>query len=284
MGLRAASFRSVPSMGAAATTMADLVAPGVWWLHRTRGSNVYLVQAADGQLALIDTGFGSNVRAILDEVRSVAGETPLAFILLTHNHFDHTGAALELRNRTGARVAAGLGDCTPAPNGNGRTVTRTTGRSHIARFVSRWLLRRRNLPLPVDLVLDGETEVLPGLRAYPAPGHTPGSFCFVATGPGVAFVGDMVISHHRRLSRPMALANADNNLYEQSLAAFAQVSPPIGCPGHGQPLTAGFDAALRGLTGRTRRPPSIAGLRRRAVRLRTFMRNMYRRRSPRREP
>ncbi len=260
--------------------MADLVAPGVWWLHRTRGSNVYLVEAADGQLALVDTGFGSNVRAILDEVRPVAGERPIARILLTHGHFDHTGAALELRNRTGALVVAGRGDCSQAPGGSGWAIARTTGRTHPWRFLSRLLLRRRVTPLPVDIVLEEETDLLPGLRAYPTPGHTPGSFCYVATGPGVAFIGDMAISHHRRLGRPMALANADNTLFEASLAAFASIAPAVGCPGHGQPLLAGFDYALRELAGRSRRPPSIAGLRRRAARFRTFMRNMYRRRMP----
>jgi len=35
--------------------LADLLAPGLWWLHGTRGSNVYLVEADDGQLALVDT-------------------------------------------------------------------------------------------------------------------------------------------------------------------------------------------------------------------------------------
>lgn len=261
--------------------MADLVAPGVWWLHRTRGSNVYLVEAADGQLALVDTGFGSNVPAILDEVAAVAGDRPLACILLTHNHFDHTGAALALRSRTGARVVAGRGDCTPASDGSGWTIARTTGRSHVARFVSRWLLRRHEAPLPVDVALEGETDVLPGIRAFPTPGHTAGSYCYVAQAAGVAVVGDMTISHHRRLSRPMALANADNVLYERSLAAFAAIAPGAGCPGHGQPLPEGFDAALRELAARPRRPRSVAGIRRRAARFRTFMRNMYRRRMPR---
>ena len=46
--------------------MADLLAPGLWWLHGTRGSNVYLVESDDGQLALVDTGFSSSAEAIID--------------------------------------------------------------------------------------------------------------------------------------------------------------------------------------------------------------------------
>ena len=39
------------------TPHADLVAPGTWWLRGTRGANVYLVEADDGSLVLVDTGF-----------------------------------------------------------------------------------------------------------------------------------------------------------------------------------------------------------------------------------
>ena len=50
--------------------MADLLAPGLWWLHGTRGSNVYLVESDDGQLALVDTGFSSSAEAIIGELKA----------------------------------------------------------------------------------------------------------------------------------------------------------------------------------------------------------------------
>ena len=45
--------------------MAEQIAPGAWWLHGARGSNVYLVEAGDGRLALIDAGFGSGAAAVV---------------------------------------------------------------------------------------------------------------------------------------------------------------------------------------------------------------------------
>ncbi len=36
--------------------MADEVAPGVWWLAGTRGSNVFAIELP-GQLAIVDSGF-----------------------------------------------------------------------------------------------------------------------------------------------------------------------------------------------------------------------------------
>lgn len=85
--------------------MADLLAPGLWWLHGTRGSNVYLVEADDGRLALIDSGFGSSAAPVLAEVE--AQGRPLAAILLTHAHRDHSGAAAAVRAATGAEVFLG---------------------------------------------------------------------------------------------------------------------------------------------------------------------------------
>ena len=94
------------------TRIADLVVPGVWWLHETRGSNVYLVEASDGQLLLIDCGFASSADGIIAELEQIAPGRGLDQLLLTHSHVDHSGAAMELRERLGATVAVGRGDCT----------------------------------------------------------------------------------------------------------------------------------------------------------------------------
>ncbi len=259
--------------------MAELVAPGVWWLHGTRGSNVYLVEAGDGQLALVDTGFGSNVEAIVSELAAVGNGRPLALILLTHQHLDHVGSAAAVREQTGARVVAGRADCVRGRDG-GWLIDVHTGRSHVTRVVIGWLLHRRAAAVAVDLPLDGESEVLPGIVAMPAPGHTPGSYCFVSTGANAVFTGDLVISHGQRLSRPLAQSHADRNRYEQSLRSFAALEIGAGCPGHGEPLRQGFGEALRALTDSPPRRPSVRDLHERILKLRSFALGMYRRRTP----
>ncbi|MDA1004433.1 MAG: MBL fold metallo-hydrolase, partial [Chloroflexi bacterium] len=75
--------------------MADVIAPGVWWLHGTRGSNVFAIDAG-GQLLLIDTGFASSADAIITELAQIAPGRRLDAILLTHSHVDHAGAAAAL--------------------------------------------------------------------------------------------------------------------------------------------------------------------------------------------
>ena len=215
--------------------MAELLASGLRWLHHTRGSNVFLVEADDGRLALVDTGFGSSTAAILEELS--AHEEPLSMILLTHGHRDHSGAAAGVRAATGARVALGRGDC--LEQAAGLVLHPTLGRTHpLRKLTSR--TRQPHEDTSIDLPLDDEVEVLPGIRAVPVAGHTPGAYCFVVERLGAAFVGDLVISHSGELTRSMKWANSDDQQYLQSIRDFGAVAPEIGLPGHGTPVMAGF--------------------------------------------
>ena len=254
----------------------ELVRPGVWWLHSTRGANVYLLEADDGSLALVDTGFPQSTPAILAQLAQL--RRPLAAILITHRHFDHAGGAATLRRQTGARVVAGRGDCRPR---DGRLELRTpVGRSHIARLLGSFLLPRPE-PAPVDVAVEAQTEVLPGVLAIPTPGHTPGSLCFLVPRLNAAFVGDLVISHGGTLTRPLRMANADDHCYLQSLATFAAIAPQAGFPGHGAPVLDGFGEQLRQLAALPRRNGAAAFAPERLIRLASFARGFTRARRPR---
>lgn len=253
-------------------SLADLLAPGLWWLHGTRGSNVFVVEADDGQLALVDTGFASSAIPILEEVR--AHDRPLAAILLTHKHRDHSGAAAEVRSATGASVMAGRGDC--FQRDGSLFVRAAVGRTHVGRLLLAALRRGSERDVPVDRGLEGELEVLPGIRAVPVPGHTPGSYCFVVERLDAAFVGDLVISHRGELTRAMRMANHDDERYLESIRQFAATTPGRGLPGHGTPVLDGFGIALRELAALPRRRTSPRALKERAVRMVRFGHGMSR--------
>jgi len=261
--------------------VADRIAEGVWWLHGTRGSNVYAIEAG-GELALVDTGFRDSLVPILAELESIAPGRRLHRILLTHAHRDHSGAAAALRSETGARVVAGIGD-THLDRSGFRVLASGPSRHRIVSRLARALARRPVIVagIEVDEALEGDGEVIPGLRAVHVPGHTAGSYCFVLDDRGIAFVGDLVISHPARLARPMAMTNADDRQYLESLAAFAATAPPSGCPGHGNPVIGTFAEAIRETASHPRRhilAPSL--LFERARMLARFTGRVARRRLP----
>jgi glyoxylase-like metal-dependent hydrolase (beta-lactamase superfamily II) len=255
--------------------LADQLAPGTWWLHETRGCNVYAIEARDGQVALVDTGFASSAAGILRELDDLRLRDRLTTILLTHMHADHAGAAQLLQLATGARVVAGLGDCVER---DGAYVLKwRVGRTHVGRFVISRVLRRQAPSIPIATPVDGETEVLPGIRAIPTPGHTAGSLCFVVEDAEAALVGDITISHGGVLTRPLRFANEDDAQYLETLRVFAVDAPGAGLPGHGEPVLEGFGDKLRALAELPRRRGSF---RERARRLRRFARFVARRRMP----
>jgi hydroxyacylglutathione hydrolase len=134
--------------------------------------NCYLLRCGDkGQGVIIDPG--DEPDKILAAVKGMHLE-PEA-ILLTHGHIDHTNAAGEVRKRLRCRVVCHGLD------------------SHMVRGEETpfWGLKRN--PCEVDQeVADGD-EIAVGdriLKVIHAPGHTPGSICFMANAR--LFSGDLL--------------------------------------------------------------------------------------------
>lgn len=260
--------------------MADLFVPGVWWLHGTRGGNVYLVEAG-AELVLIDTGFGDSAHGIAREVEEVAPGRAISKILLTHAHVDHAGAAGLLREAYGAEVVAGRADC--VRQGERWLLRERVGHSHWLRSLLAAVLRRALPVVVVDRALAGEVEVAAGIVAVPVPGHTPGSYCYLDEARGVAFVGDLVISHVEWLARPLKMSNADDRMYLESLRGFGPRAPEAGCPGHGAPVGEGFGEKVRELAELPRRRMNPFDLMR-MRQLRRFGQGMSRRRERAADP
>ncbi|HEY7703338.1 MAG TPA: MBL fold metallo-hydrolase [Acidimicrobiia bacterium] len=147
--------------------------------------------------AMIDTGYGEDVSTLpegaggnrLPQAMEELGVTPamVSHVIYTHLHYDHCG---------GSRTKSG----SPRfPNANHflqrgeldhwMTVDGAAG-ERVRRLMNGFLEEER-----VE-VLDGEREVLPGVRVIPTPGHTPGhqAVSIISEGTRTLIAGD--ITHH----------------------------------------------------------------------------------------
>lgn len=191
-GCRSPGVRSTPAQAAlqapALIPNALTLAPGIHMLGSCSPSAVYAVETDSG-LVLIDSGKEADARVVKADLSKVGLDwRRVRAILLTHAHGDHTGGAAHIRARTGARVYAGKGDA----------ATIRTGEPEEAVFATLVVPGMEARRTPVDVGLRGGEAVRIGgavFQALAAPGHSPGSICYVLERDGrrVLFAGDVLL-------------------------------------------------------------------------------------------
>jgi glyoxylase-like metal-dependent hydrolase (beta-lactamase superfamily II) len=186
------------------------------------GTQTYLVGTS--QLAVIDPG--PNLPEHIDAlVEAIAGR-PVAAIMCTHTHRDHSPAARPLAERIGAPIIG----CAPL-------TLETVGPRADAAFDGDYA---------ADRVLgDGETVEVDGtsIVAVATPGHTSNHLCF-AYGDAL-LTGDHVMGWSTTVVFP---PDGDMGAYMASLDKLRQRDDRVYYPAHGPPVT-NPQQYVRGLTG-----------------------------------
>ncbi len=141
-------------------------------------TNCYIVASQETQdCAIIDPGGEA------DKILSFVREQTLCvkYILLTHPHFDHAGAAAELAEATGAQVAM---------HPDGIPMLEIGGGS------ARLGLSIRAVPRPDILLMDGQSLEVGDLRLHVLhiPGHAPGHVAFYEPQHHGVFCGDILLA------------------------------------------------------------------------------------------
>lgn len=167
----------------------------------------------------------------------------IQLIILTHGHFDHTGAAKELKELTGAKIAIHHRDKDLLETGTkvmppGVTVWGSALHSVLKTF---WLPFFQLTRTQTDIILGDEGMSLSEYgvegKILHTPGHTPGSVSIVLES-GEAFVGDLAVNMFP-LSRKPRLAIFAEDLAQLKISWNVLLKQDIKTvyPAHGKPFS-----------------------------------------------
>ena len=185
-------------------------------------TNVYLVGPDEGPVAVVDPGSPyPDQQAILDAILS---EVPIARVLLTHHHGDHTGGAAALAARWNVPIAA-----------HARTAARLANR------------------VRVDEILDDGDEVHGAICVH-TPGHADGHLVFEIGDASIA--GDMVAGVGTILIDP---DEGDMAQYLASLERMRSRAPTTLLPAHGPAIRDGHAKLTEYLAHRRMREQRVIG-------------------------
>jgi len=193
-------------------------------------------EAGPEQWVLVDAGLANSA----DRIRRVSQERfgydgrPRA-IVLTHGHFDHVGAVLELADFWEVPVFA---HPLEAPYLTGKRdyppPDPSVGSGLVARLSP--LFPRKGIDLGVRLHMlpaDGRIPGLSDWRWIHTPGHTPGHVSLFRAGDRILIAGDAIVTER---NGPPAYFTSDRLAAKESVRLIESLNPALVVAGHGQPM------------------------------------------------
>jgi len=175
------------------------------------GTQTYVI--GDDEVAVVDPG--PDLPEHLDALERVIAGRPVAAIMCTHTHRDHSPAARPLAERTGASIVG----CAPL-------ALETVGPRADASFDGDYA--------PAQVLVDDEAIMVGGepVTAVATPGHTSNHLCFSYR--GALFSGDHVMGWSTTVVVP---PDGDMAAYMQSLDKLRKRDDRIYYPAHGPAVT-----------------------------------------------
>lgn len=199
---------------------------------------------------LIDAGMPKSAEAIIQEAETRFGKNarPKA-ILLTHGHFDHVGAIIELIEHWNVPVYAHEAEIPyltgkrsyPEPDA-------TVEGGLVAKMSPYFPIEPIELGEHVQMLSqDGSVPTLEGWRWIHTPGHSPGHVSFFREQDKALIVGDAfvtvkqeslfkVLTQEKEISGPPRYLTTDWQKAWQSVKNLAALEPSIAVTGHGVPM------------------------------------------------
>jgi glyoxylase-like metal-dependent hydrolase (beta-lactamase superfamily II) len=196
----------------------DIFQVGGGTLTSSEDAAVYSVRS-DGRAALIDAGCGYSHNQLFQNIEA-SGIKPdwIEYLLITHCHFDHTGGARAVRDRTGCRIVAHEIEAVFLEAGDQRVTA------------AKWYGAILE-PFQVDVKLRGDQQDLwvgqKKIESLHVPGHSPGSVVYVIESEGLKVLFGQDV--HGPLDASL-LSNRDD--YRRSLKRLLSLQADVLCEGH----------------------------------------------------
>ncbi|SDD86499.1 Glyoxylase, beta-lactamase superfamily II [Paenibacillus sp. UNCCL117] len=212
---------------------------------------------ATGEFVIVDTGMPKSANDIIavTEDRFGPKSRPKA-ILLTHGHFDHVGAVIELVNHWDVPVYA---HPLELPFLTGRQSypepDPTVEGGMVAKMSPLFPIEPIDLTNHVHMLpSDGTVPHLPDFKWIHTPGHSPGHISLFREKDRVLLAGDAfvtvkqeylykVLTQEQEISGPPRYLTTDWQASKESVAILEALKPAVAVTGHGLPMSGELLAA-----------------------------------------
>lgn len=212
---------------------------------------IFYGRPADGDFVLIDAGMPKSSDKIIEAAKERFGKNskPKA-IILTHGHFDHVGAVIELAEHWNVPVYAHKQEL---PYLNGMEDYQSPDPLADSGMVAKMspIFPKKGIDITEklnDLPADGSVPYVPDFEWIHTPGHTKGHISLYREKDKALIAGDAfitvkqdslynVLTQEKNIYGPPKYFTTDWKAAKASVEKLASVNPEIAITGHGQPMT-----------------------------------------------